>query len=150
NVDGTIATIDNCACRRIVLSFGNFWRACTSDQLSITAVQSAASGVDLQALQPGTTGVAINVMLSSQTAVPSSAVAKADLGQGVTVNSFQLVTGQPAALNVDIQATATAGPRTLTITTDDGAEASFEKAITIVAASGTTTKFASPAPPKPA
>src|ERR1700730_2758545 len=34
NADGSIAKIDNCSCRRLVLSFSNFWRNC-ADTLNI-------------------------------------------------------------------------------------------------------------------
>jgi len=32
NSDGTILSIDNCSCRRLVISFGNFWWKCSGDR----------------------------------------------------------------------------------------------------------------------
>lgn len=145
--DGTITSIDNCACRRIVLSFGSFWRQCTADQSAIQGVSAAAgSTINLQALPQGSKAVVVNVTLASQASV--LATSKADLGAGVKINQFTpgQQAGAPAVLNFDVLATAAPGPRTLTITAADGSEASLENAINIVAA---TTNPAPPAP-KPA
>src|SRR5262249_10015933 len=38
NSDAVIQDIDNCSCRRIVISFGHFWWRCASDLVSITEV----------------------------------------------------------------------------------------------------------------
>lgn len=143
--DGTITSIDNCSCRRIVLSFGSFWRECTASQGAIQGVAPVAgSTVNLQALPQGSKAVAVNVTLAPQASLAASA--KADLGAGVTINQFTpgQQSGAPALLNLDVLATAALGPRTLTVTSPDGSEASLENAINIVAA--TTT----PAPPAPA
>lgn len=151
--DGTIASIDNCTCRRIVLSFGSFWWACQSAQLSIKGVAAANTATNLQAVPQGTKSLAMNVALDTQQPLPVAPQSKADLGAGVVVNSFVPgAPGQPAALNVDVLAAASTGPRTLTITTADGSEASLEKAIIIVAATaGGSTPAPSPAPsPSPA
>src|SRR5579884_772449 len=126
--DGTIATIDNCACRRIVLSFGSFWWACQAAQLSVKGVTPVTSSVNLQAVPQGTKSL------------------------GMNVNSFVPgAPGQPALLNVDVLPTASPGPRTLTITTSDGFEASLEKAINIVAATAGSGPAPAPSPaPTPA
>lgn len=147
--DGTIATIDNCTCRRIVLSFGSFWWACQSAQLSVKGVTAANTAINLQAVPQGTKSLAINVALDTQQPLPAAPQSKADLGAGVVVNSFVPgATGQPAALNVDVLPTASPGPRTLTVTTADGFEASLEKAINIVpgSAAGGSAPAPSPAP----
>ncbi|HEX5482496.1 MAG TPA: hypothetical protein VFZ08_07695, partial [Terriglobia bacterium] len=142
--DGTITSIDNCSCRRIVLSFGSFWWQCTAEQPAIQGVSSAAGAtVNLQALPQGSKAVAVNVTLAPQASLAPNA--KADLGAGIRVNQFTpgQQAGAPAVLKFDVLATAAPGPRTLTITVPDGSEASLENAISIV---GVTT---TPAPPAP-
>ncbi len=147
--DGTIATIDNCACRRIVLSFGSFWRACQAAQLSVKGVTPVDSSVDLQAVAQGTKGLTLNVAVDTQQPLPAPPQTKADLGAGVVVNSVVPgAPGQPTLLNVDVLPTASPGPRTLTITTDAGFAASLEKAINVVSASAAPRP--APAPPSPA
>lgn len=42
NADGTIAQIDNCSCRRMVISYANFWWKCTGT-LSLTGVEGPAT-----------------------------------------------------------------------------------------------------------
>ncbi len=147
--DGTIASIDNCSCRRIVLSFGDFWWACQAADLSISGVTAVDPTVNLQAVPQGSKNLAINVALKTQVALPAAPQTKADLGSGVVVNSFVPgAPGQTAMLNIDVAPTAVAGPRTLTVMTTAGFEASMENAIRVVAPAGTgaVTPTPSPAP----
>jgi len=47
DTDGTVLSIDNCSCRRLVVSFGNFWWRCAVDQ-SIGSLAADASNNPLK------------------------------------------------------------------------------------------------------
>ena len=134
--DGTILSIDNCQCRRIVMSYGSYWRQCQAGAMTISGVAAApGSTLDPTKLPQGST-----MQLAVTFAKPVFAAGvtyDADLGPGVTTTVATppaLATPSTATLNIVVAATAAPGPRTLTVITSDGAEASFENAITIVAA----------------
>lgn len=130
--DGTILSIDNCMCRRIVLSFGGYWRQCQKGDVTITTITAPDSNFDPQKLPQGST-VSLAVAFDPKTVFAAGVTLMADLGPGITtiVSSFQ--TSPPATtIKAVVSATAAPGPRTLTLRTSDGAEASFENAINIV------------------
>lgn len=136
--DGTILSIDNCQCRRIVLSFGGFWRQCRPGMVSITGVAAApGSKIDPKKIPQGSTAPVV-VTFDPKTVISSGGTLQADIGPGTTskVESFQ--SSPPSAtLTIVVDATAAPGPRTLTVITSDGAEASLENAINIVASDST-------------
>ncbi len=145
--DGSILSIDNCQCRRIVMSFGSYWRRCQQGNVAITGVALPAGGsLNLQQLPQGTaTQVTVNFAASS--VIDAGSTFQADFGPGVatTVGAFQAGSAQAGpsiALNITVQPTAAPGPRTLTIMTSDGSEASLELAINIVAAPATAASSA--------
>jgi hypothetical protein len=144
--DGTILSIDNCKCRRIVISFGDYWRTCQSGTVVITNVSAPGSNFNPQKLPQGST-IALTVTFDPKSVFSSAATLQADLGPGVTttVNSFH-ISPPSAVINAMVAATAAPGPRTLTVTTSDGAEASLESAINIVALPATPAP--APAPKK--
>ena len=136
--DGTILSIDNCKCRRIVISFGNYWFGCNSNGLQVASISGATPAVNPQAISQGAQNVATTVVIQTAAGVTQPPVLKADLGVGVTVASFTpgATMADPYSLIFSVAATAAVGPRTLTVTSADGAsEASLENAIGIVAAS---------------
>ncbi|WP_205191121.1 MULTISPECIES: hypothetical protein [unclassified Burkholderia] len=136
DADGMITTIDNCECRRIVLSFGSFWWQCQSGKVVIKSITPADTNANTQAIPQGTTGFVLDVALQLQHASGKTPTVTADLGPGVTVTSFTLnKTADGAVLTIDVLRDAVLGPRTLTVTTDAGSEAAVENAITVVVGS---------------
>jgi hypothetical protein len=135
DADGTIHSIDNCRCRRIVMSFGGYWRPCQSGMFSIKSVAADTGEVDPQKLpQGGTTKIVVT--FDSGSVIDTDATLQADLGPGVTVTVADFKPDKfSALLDVTALATAAPGPRTMTAITSDGSEASVEKAVNIVAAS---------------
>ncbi|HEY2018365.1 MAG TPA: hypothetical protein VGH38_32895 [Bryobacteraceae bacterium] len=110
--DGTVTTVNNCTCRRIVASFGNFWRECTANLTPIHKLLPPA-GLDLNKIAPGTTG---DITLNLPGVDPTEKLT-ADLGPGIVVNSFKpAATAGDWTLNFTVQPTAPAGQRVLTVT----------------------------------
>ncbi len=111
DANGNITLIDNCSCRRIVASFAGYWRQCASGSLAISNI-GFASGLNPQAIPPNTTG---NVMTMTLSGVAAGATLKADLGSGVTIDSFVAAASGSWTLTFDVAATATPGTRTLVV-----------------------------------
>ena len=122
DADGTITAIDNCSCRRIVVSFANAWWRCAGESLSVGDVSSR-----LGSPTPGATGVKLLVKGSNL-----HEEAMVDFGPGITVTEKKLV---PASGNlivtIDIAGDAALGDRTLTIENPDRSVAVFPNALTV-------------------
>lgn len=106
DADGSITAINNCECRRIMLSTAPYWRACENGIVVIDMPNA------VEATQ-GDTGVTI--------AIPGQNVdlaAEVSLGPGVRIKSR--TTAVPLTLTVDIDETAAPGSRTLTVVNPDG------------------------------
>lgn len=134
NADGTIAQIDNCSCRRLVLSFSSFWWQCSAT-LSNLAV-SDPNGKTL-AGQP----IPLNAGATTPTAVAVTGKnldvkATYTFGDSIAVQNTTDVTkwtpGNPVMLNVQATATAGAGNRTLVVVNPDCSTALVANAITVV------------------
>src|SRR5882672_2345072 len=76
--DGVIQEIDNCSCRRIVISFARFWRRCASDMISIDPVKDV--------LAPG---VANQTFTVTGTNLFSNSPSMVSLGAGVSVTKVE-------------------------------------------------------------
>jgi hypothetical protein len=121
--DGTITAIDNCSCRRMVVSFSDFWWRCAGGRVLIDRVAVTSKGD----VVPGATDV--RVVAKGENL---SADADAELGEGARVTAkTATANGRTLTLMVDIDEDAAAGERTLTVTGDDCSTMSFPKAITI-------------------
>jgi hypothetical protein len=81
--DGTIQTIDNCSCRRLVISFGHFWWKCEGGEVTIDSVK--LDGSELKTLTQGEAyeGITIKGKNFQQGA-------KVSLGEGVTVEDVSV------------------------------------------------------------
>jgi hypothetical protein len=134
NTDGTIAQIDNCSCRRLVVSFANFWWRCT-DNLCCLAV----TGAPIQ-LAAGTPGQQVTVTGSNLDAKATYSFPPAS---GVTVKTATGA-GTSVTLSVDVATTATAGSYGLTVINLDRSTAIVSNAITVVPKAAAST---APAPP---
>jgi hypothetical protein len=152
-VDGTIAQIDNCSCRRLVLSFANFWWRCT-DTLSSLAVSAPSS--------PITAGTQSQTKVTvTGTNLDVNAKYVFGPGPGVTVSSAawtpSTVQGTSVDLTVNIDASASAGSYGLTVINPDCNTAILANAINLAPVSvvsapvpvkGATPKKAAPAAAK--
>jgi hypothetical protein len=126
DADGTITAIDNCSCRRMVLSFASAWWRCAGGVVAIDeVVLTSRSG----SATPGATNVTLRVKGTNL-----REDATIDLGSGVTVTKRKRV---PATgnlnLTVAIAADAAVGERALTIENPDCAIAIFPRALTVTA-----------------
>lgn len=122
--NGKIKTIDNCSCRRMILSLAEFWQRCKGGTVQITAVKVTSN----EPLNPGQQNVTLNV-----TGINIDSQAKFDFESGVSVVTKTDVTnGMPISITVNIMQNAVPGDRTLTIINPDCATATWPKALTIV------------------
>jgi hypothetical protein len=119
--DGTVTAVDNCACRRLVLSLAAFWSRCQPTKLTVSKVETKPAGPFTQ----GQTGIEVNV-----TGTNIDQDATANLGEGVKVTATTVAAGT-MTLTVRILKSAQPGDRALTITNPDCAIATAAKALTI-------------------
>ena len=119
--DGTIVRIDNCSCRRMVVSLADLWWRCSGGNVKVdTVVSDPASPIE-----PGTEGVTVTV-----TGENLGAGSTVELGPGVTVVSTT-ASGGTLTVTVDITADAAHGPRDLTVTNRDCSTVTAPEALTI-------------------
>jgi|SRR5580692_1888846 hypothetical protein len=131
--DGNITGIDNCSCRRLVVSFGNFWWSCTGAQ-EINISQNPAAFTIAQGKGAQLQFSATNLQMS----------ATPDLGTDISISALTVDTTKGTiAFAATAAANATLGSRTLTIRNGDCTWGTLTDAVSIVAATaGTTTKTA--------
>jgi hypothetical protein len=124
DAQGVIQAIDNCSCRRLVVSWANLWWKCQETRVDIGDV-----GVTPDAPVPGT---AITLTVQAKQLPAQVAVS---LGAGVTVKSVQVdTTQQSLTANAQVAADAQPGPRTLRLADPNGCVlASKDNALTIAA-----------------
>jgi len=117
--DGSITSVDNCACRRLVASLSPFWWQCSEGDTTVTGVAPAQI----------TAGQAMPVTVSGTNLDPKATYT---FGNGIMVD----VPAQGAApltsvkLNVTPDVTAT-GSRTLVVVNPDCRTVTFANAITV-------------------
>ncbi len=122
--EGTITAIDNCSCRRMVVSLARAWWLCQNETVTIAGVQTATD-----ALEPGQKHAKLVV-----TGTGFSEGAQVDLGEGITVNEVKVVSPTRIEIDCDVAAAAAVGTRTLQVTTCCGPTASKADAVKIAAA----------------
>jgi hypothetical protein len=120
--DGNITAIDNCSCRRMVVSLARAWWRCTTSQLTVSGVQGTPAGP----YSRGQSGIKLTV---TGTAIDPDATA--DLGPGVRVTSSKLQSPTTMEYTVRVLKSAPKGDRTLTVTNPDCRIGTFPKAMTI-------------------
>jgi hypothetical protein len=126
--DGTITEIDNCSCRRMVISFANVWWRCESGKIGITQVK--VDNQETTEIEQGQQNVSITVS-GSHFRSEGDVKPTVDFGSGVTVDQINVVDGNTLTFSVDIDPNATLGPRTITVTNPDCSMASKPDAIRI-------------------
>ena len=121
--DGTITAVDNCDCRRMVVSLAEAWWKCTTSQLTVTGVKRDPGG-DYTRGQQG-----IKLTVSGGAIDPG---ATADLGPGVKVTGRQHKSATEIVYTVRILKSAQKGERDLTVTNPDCRIATSKKVFKIV------------------
>ena len=121
--DGSIVSIDNCDCRRLVGSLGSFWWQCSQGDTTLTGPKPATQ---IQA------GMATKVAVTGTNLDPKATYT---FGNGISVT---VSTTNPAPLTeVDLQvtpdATASTGPRTLIVVNTDCSTVTLTDAIEVTA-----------------
>jgi hypothetical protein len=123
--DGTITAIDNCSCRRMVVSVADFWWRCAGDRVLITSVSVTGKAP----VVPG--AKELKVVVKGENL---SVDAAAELGEGISAApTTASSTGRSLNLQVDIDEDAVPGERALTITGPDCSITTFADALTIEA-----------------
>ena len=134
---GIIQSIDNCSCRRIVISFSQFWWQC---QLKMVQIKSAAPDT----LEPGKT---VTLKINGANFDARATVTAGDL----TVREVKVSTdGTTLSVTVDVPANAT-GTRLVRVTNPDCSTASVKVSIGKAPVAGSQpapTTGASPTAPK--
>ena len=126
--DGQITAIDNCSCRRIIVTLAHLWRRCEASQLTVTGVTAQVNGQTVEEVPRGQADVHVHV---EGTSIDHDATA--DLGQGIQVTDHDVPDGGTAMnLTVTVLDSAQPGARDLTITNPDCAFATSPAALTIL------------------
>jgi hypothetical protein len=110
--DGVIQEVDNCSCRRIVISFGRFWGQCATDMIKIDTVTP-------DVLAPG---VADQTLTITGTNLFSNSPSMVSLGEGVSVKTVtqpQDQSGKQLTITVSVDADAAVGSRDLRLINPD-------------------------------
>ena len=125
--DGRITAIDNCSCRRMIVTLAHLWWRCQASQPTITNVTARVDGQTVQEVPHGQAGVQVH---AEGTNIDHDATA--DLGQGIQVTDHSVPAGGTAMdLTVTVLDSAQPGARDLTITNPDCAIATSPAALTI-------------------
>ena len=125
DASGTVAAIDNCSCRRMVISFARVWWRCTGGGMTIDNVTPFAEG---QGAGPYTPGTTVSVTVTGTGLRDDATVS---LGPGVGVSGVTVNADGALQFNGAIDTNATPGDRALTITNPDCSMASKPKALTV-------------------
>jgi hypothetical protein len=122
--DGTISAIDNCSCRRMIVSFATFWWRCAAAPTKIDDVSVSTKGPYLPGMkQP------IRIVVKGEQLSPD---ATATLGQGTAVRVIGASDdGTTMRLDAQLADDAAPGDRTLTITDPDCSTVTWPKALTV-------------------
>ncbi len=127
DADGAITAIDNCSCRRMVVSAASFWWRCSG--LAITGVTvSKKAG-------PGAKNVNVTVRGHGLEDIEDISLVAAP-GLSFDVKEHKVSPRGILTLVVDVPDDAEPGPRTLRVTTEDGSFATFPGALTVPDPSG--------------
>lgn len=126
DASGTVTAIDNCSCRRMIVSTANLWWRC-GGVVKITGLKFKTEGP----YTPGMKGITFLVEGENLTADSNI---EADLGAGATIMSTAEADGEMTIV-VDLADDAAPGDRALTLTTQDCSSATWAKALTVSASS---------------
>jgi hypothetical protein len=118
--DGTVTSIDNCACRRLVVSLSRFWWPCSEGETILTGPNP---GTQITAGQDSTVTVTgTNLALD----------ATYTFGNGITVNVLTSGTGPLTTIDLRVHPDSNIqGPRTLVVVNKDCSTATLPNAIIV-------------------
>lgn len=123
--NGRVTKIDNCACRRLVVSFGNFWWNCSE------VTTQGASKIKITSLSATTFVEGLSDQKEIIQGENLDLVDKITFGDDI---QYKFVTTNPTTLEgtVSVPKGAKAGPRTMTVTAKEADQTfTVEKAVTI-------------------
>ena len=121
--DGTVTAIDNCSCRRMMVSFASLWWRCAGTKTTVDDVSVSTKGPHVPDMK------GIRVVVKGSDLRPDATVS---LGAGVEVRIAQVSPdGETMRLDADIDVDAEPGPRVLTITNPDRTSVSRADALTV-------------------
>ena len=129
DADGTITAINNCSCRRMVLSFSQFWWSCKGAPPTI-------SDAEVVSVAPAMTGANMKI---TGTRFRCGAVAKFKKPEIFTVTRAEVQDPQTMSVMFDVSSSAKSADSNPGITVsnlDGSAPATFETKITVRPASG--------------
>lgn len=120
--DGTISSIDNCDCRRLVASWAGFWWKCSQGDTTLTGPTSAVSTPAGQTTKVTVTGTNLDPK------------ATYTFGNGVMVTVLTTDTAPLTSidLNVSPDSSADPGPRTLVVVNPDCSTVTLTAVISVV------------------
>jgi hypothetical protein len=119
--NGAILNVDNCACRRLVVSFASFWWKCACGTVVLKAP------VEPVEIEPGRSGD-VTIEIESGEVDPK---ARVTVSRDVTVENVQFV-GATVVLTVKAAERAAVGPRTIVVTNPDCTMATVGGAVVVV------------------
>ena len=123
---GKVSEIDNCSCRRLVASFGDFWWRCRPDKDKPASEKFEVEAIEHKdRLQPGAEAEIIIRGKNLQT------VERVRFGEGVTVKELQAKDAATLVTRVSIAADAEAGARKVEMWDRDGNKYEKEEAIKV-------------------
>lgn len=108
NPDGSIAKIDNCSCRRLALSYSQFWWMCSASAPIVKAVSPNSLNAD------GTDQAVTITGLNFRCGVSVS------LGPSISVKSVQLRDSQTLVVTANVAQGTAAGTSDVTVANMDG------------------------------
>jgi hypothetical protein len=136
DANGNVLLIDNCACRRLVVSFANFWWKCDCQPVTMRPNQPDPVLVTRDKAPVDVTVQAQNVDPNAVVRVTRDVTAK--------IKSYDPVKGL-LTLSMTASPNAASGPRTLVLTNPDGSMATLTGAVEVAPAPNTkprTKRFA--------
>ena len=130
--NGTITAIDNCICRRMVVSLAQVWWRCEGGKIEVRSVTATVAGRQVAEVEHGQTDVSIDVR-GANFRSEGDVNPRVNLGSGVTIGRVDVSAGGDAlTVSVSINPDAALGPRTLTIINPDCSMASLSHVLTII------------------
>lgn len=128
---GGIKAIDNCDCRRLVISFGQIWWRCSSGKVKLQEVMITKDGEKVTtkppALEAGTPNLQVTV--SGENFASGLNVY---LGNGVTIKGVAVNSDTQLTFNMDVNEAASFGLRSLIVVNPDCSTGILPEAIAIV------------------
>jgi hypothetical protein len=129
DANGNITLINNCACRRLVVSFGSFWWNCQGGQTITSIVNRSSSNSLVQ-------GKSADLTFSAQNL---QATAKPDLGNDITISGTTVDTaGGTISFTAAASANSALASRTLVIRNGDCSWGTLPDAVDVVAVAAPT------------